>query len=334
MSEIMESNKIKSFWKKPQGITGLLFFGALAYGFYKLLPTLITFTENTIYLGLMVGGVAVLSYVILDNKNIIWYGYKLAMYHITRAVYTGIDPIAVAKISIKKLEGKKDFINENMIKLKGNIDGTKRQVEENTISANDKIALAKAAQSHNLPQDASLEGKKAIRLQNWNAKLQPLLDNMVRTYGVLKKMYDMADYIIKDKTDEVESIEKEYKSVKVALSALKSAQDIMGEGQKDEAFEQSMNFVKEDIGNKLGEMDRILEMATPYINNFDLQNAVADDKVNALLSSFNENAFAEGLDNLANKTTNPILITATPQKVALPASAQKELETAHDKYFN
>lgn len=329
-TEIMDTNKVKSFWRKPEGFTGMLFLGALAYGFYRLLPTLITFTENTIYLACMLGAVGLISYVILDNKNLIWYGYKLAMYHITRAVYTGVDPIAVAKISIKKLEGKKDFINENMIKLRGNIDGTQRQVKENEENFTAKTDLARAAQQKGMTTDASLEGKKAIRLQQWNIKLQPLLDNMKKTYAVLKKMYDMADYIIKDKTDEVEVIEKEYKSVKVALSALKSAQDIMGEGQKDEAFEQSMNFVKEDIGNKLGEMDRILEMATPYINNFDLQNAVTDDKVNQLLNSFNETAFTEGLESLTNKTPNPILITATPQKVAAPA---KQLEATHDKYF-
>ena len=51
------SLKPKSFWKKPEGKTGMLFMGLLGagglYGLYKVLPFLIEIVENTLYLGVL-----------------------------------------------------------------------------------------------------------------------------------------------------------------------------------------------------------------------------------------------------------------------------------------
>ncbi|MCI5059126.1 MAG: hypothetical protein MRY83_23640, partial [Flavobacteriales bacterium] len=64
--------KPKSFWKKPEGKTGMFGLAAIAGGvgylLYKLLPYLISIVENTLYLSLLLGVLAALIYVILDPK--------------------------------------------------------------------------------------------------------------------------------------------------------------------------------------------------------------------------------------------------------------------------
>lgn len=331
--------KTKSFWRKPQGITGLLVLGGIGYLLYLALPYLIQFTENVVYLGIMVGAIGIASYVIIDNRNMLWYLYKILMYNITKQVYTAIDPIATAKVYINHLIDKKNDINEQIIKLNGNIKSTQAQIDANTKQSKNKKAEAQAAQERNMGSVAILASKEALRLEDWNKDLQPLLDNMTKTYSFLKKMYDIADYIIKDKTNEIDIMEKKYKSVKIALSALKSANAVMGQDAKDAGFEQAMDFIKDDMANKLGEMDRILDLATPYINEFDLQQAVNDDRANDLLKSFNESAFTTGLGNLESKTTNPIIISnqasATPvlKSSNKVAPTQKVEEAAFDNFF-
>jgi hypothetical protein len=322
----------KSFWQKPEGITGLITFGLLGYGFYKILPNLIEFAENTIYLGAMVGGITLLSYLIIDNKSLIWYMYKTAMFKITNFFYR-IDPIAVAKIYIKHLREKKEDIGEQIEKLNGSIKKTEMDIEENNKQISENSIRASEAPKFNMNSQAMLAAKDVIRLQDWNRELQPLVDNMKKTQSFMKKMYEIADYIIKDKESEISIMEKKYKSIKIAVSALRSAQDVMGQNEKEAGFEQAMEFIKEDMANKLGEMDRILEMATPYINELDLQNAIEDKKAMELLNSFNEEAFKSGLNNLTIKNTSPIILENKTTKQKSSGLVLQEEDNSFDHYF-
>jgi len=62
----------KSFWKRPEGKTGMIFAGALGLGglyvLYKSLPFLIELVQNTLHLGILLAVLGALVYVILDPK--------------------------------------------------------------------------------------------------------------------------------------------------------------------------------------------------------------------------------------------------------------------------
>ena len=93
----------KSFWKRPEGVTGAIFLAGLVAGggylLYTALPTLIALASNTLYLALMVMVIAALLYMVLDPKmrRLIGYTYKSVMRWLT-GLFVQLDPIGVFKL--------------------------------------------------------------------------------------------------------------------------------------------------------------------------------------------------------------------------------------------
>ena len=89
MDALQSTSKPKSFWKRPEGTTGLIFLiGILAAGGFLLatfLPALIALAQNVLYLSIMLLILAAAAYVIIDPRarNLVWYMYKSVMRWIT-----------------------------------------------------------------------------------------------------------------------------------------------------------------------------------------------------------------------------------------------------------
>ena len=53
----MQNFKPKSFWQRPEGVTGVLFLGSIlaaaGYVFVNYLPTIMQLAENTLYLSVI-----------------------------------------------------------------------------------------------------------------------------------------------------------------------------------------------------------------------------------------------------------------------------------------
>ena len=73
--------KRKSFWKRPEGTTGLVFLIALIAGggflLINFLPAIIALISNVVYLSIMLLVLAAIIYMVLDPKmrNLVWYMY-------------------------------------------------------------------------------------------------------------------------------------------------------------------------------------------------------------------------------------------------------------------
>ena len=107
----------KSFWKKPEGITGLLFIIGLVVGFYFLLPIILSLIVNTIYLIIFGVILAALIYCIIDPsiRTGFWYLFKMAMRAITGLIVR-IDPIAIMEVYISNLKDKREQMSEQISK--------------------------------------------------------------------------------------------------------------------------------------------------------------------------------------------------------------------------
>ena len=147
----------KSFWEKPEGITGLLFMAGIVLGggylLYKALPVLIVLAQNTLYLALLLAALAAVLYMVLDPRmrNLIWFAYKSIMRSIT-GMFVQIDPIGILKSYVEALQ-------DNLAKMSkqiGILKGQKRQLiqlmESNTkeIQTNMKLAFKPKSKVKNL----------------------------------------------------------------------------------------------------------------------------------------------------------------------------------------
>ena len=284
MSEPMNfdsaGSKQKSFWKRPEGVTGTIFLIGLILGggylLYTALPTLIGLASNVLYLSLLLMAIGAVVYVVLDPKmrNLIWYMYKSVMRWIT-GLFVQIDPIGILKSYVEELE-------DNLIKMRkqiGNIRGQMRKMqslmEKNSQEIENNLKLAAAARDANKESQMLLASRKAARLKETNAKYEVLHQKMEVLSRILNRMHQNSEILLEDTRDQVQLKEQERKAIRASHSAMKSAMSVMtGDPDKRAMFDAAIEAIADDVANKVGEMERFMEMSSSIMDSVDLQNGV------------------------------------------------------------
>ena len=111
--------------------------------------------------------------------------------------------------------------------------------------------------------------------------------------GFMEKVNTSADYIIKETEIKVKLKEAEYQIVKESSSALRTAVSIFkGNPDKKFYFDESMEYIQDDMSKKLGEMKRAMDLSSDFINSVDIQNGILSDKGQAMLDAFNNGNFS------------------------------------------
>jgi translation initiation factor IF-2 len=128
---------------------------------------------------------------------------------------------------------------------------------------------------------------------------------MQTVLAFMEKVNQSADYIIKETDIKVRLKETEYKIVRESSNALRTAVSIFkGNPDKKFYFDQSMEYIQDDMSQKLGEMKRAMDLSMDFINGVDIQNGILTDKGQALLDAYNRGDFK--LAQLATPAQNPI----------------------------
>lgn len=288
----------KSFWKRPEGVTGIIFAIGLTlaggYLLYKALPYIINLFENMLYAGILLVALAAFVYVILDPKfrNLVWYFYKVIMRKIT-GVFVQIDPIGIIKTYIEELKDRRVDMNNQITKLKGEAGKLKKIISDNAAQTDENLRMAKKAKEMGKNAEFIVYSREAGRLDESNKNLVPLQTRMEKMYAFLSKMYDSAGYLIRDMESEIRVKEQEYQAIKSSHSAMESAMNIInGNSDKKLMFDQAMEFIQDDMGKKLGEMERFMDLSTQFINTVDIQNGVYEEKGMEMLDQLTEKDFS------------------------------------------
>ncbi|UTA69095.1 MULTISPECIES: hypothetical protein [Emticicia] len=280
----MQETRPKSFWERPEGKTGTLFAAGLLLGggylLYKALPYLITLASNTLYLAGLLIVLAALIYMILDPKmrNLIFYIYKSIMRWIT-GMFIQLDPIGVLKTYIDELRSNLGKMNQQIATLKGQMYNLKTIIENNRKQIQNDLNLASKAKETDKQAMMVLKARKAGRLQESNIKLEDLYKKMEILYRVLTKMYENSEIMLEDIKDQVAVKEQERKAIRTSHSAMRSAMNILN-GNKDQRqmFDMAMESIADDVSQKVGEMERFMEMSSNFMDSIDLQNGVFEEE--------------------------------------------------------
>src|SRR5690625_552416 len=90
----------KSLWKRREGVTGAIFLAGILIGAIYLvlanMSAIVALASNVLYLSLMLIGLGLLLYVVLDPRmrNLIWYMYKCVIRWII-VLFIQIDPFGL-----------------------------------------------------------------------------------------------------------------------------------------------------------------------------------------------------------------------------------------------
>ena len=276
--------KPKSFWRRPEGVTGMIFMAGLIIGggylLYMALPALIALTSNILYLSLMLLALGAIVYMVLDPKmrSLIWYMYKSVMRWVT-GIFVQIDPIGILKSYVEDLKDNLRKMNKQISQLRGQMHKLGEIIHNNKKQIESNLHLASKARASNKQNIMILKSRKAGRLKESNMRLEDLYRKMEVLYRVLTKMYENSQILMEDIKDQVEVKEQERKAINASHNAMKSAMSIIsGDPDKKAMFDMAMEAIADDVSQKVGEMERFMEMSASFMDSVDLQNGVFEEE--------------------------------------------------------
>lgn len=308
----MENFKPKSFWQRPEGVTGALFLAGLLIGggwlLAKFLPALINLAENGLYLGALVMALAAIVYVVIDPKtrNLVWYMYKSVMRWMT-GIFVQIDPIGILKSYVEDLKENLAKMNKQIALLRGQMHKLNEIIRTNQRDIQNNLSLASKAKETDKQALVVLKSRKAGRLKESNMKLEDLYRKMEILYRVLTKMYENSEILLEDIQDQVKVKEQERKAIHASHSAMKSAMNIIsGNSDQRYMFDMALEAIADDVSQKVGEMERFMEMSSNFMASVDLQNGVFEEEGLAMLEKWEK----EGVSMLLGSEKESLLLKA------------------------
>jgi hypothetical protein len=292
----MNDIRQKSFWQKPEGVTGALFLAAImgggVYFLYKFSGAILSMLTNTLGIVAILAVLGVFIYMLLDPKwrTLTSYVYQSVMRWIT-GIFVTIDPIGILKNYISELQDNLSKMGVQIDNLKGQMRRLVTIVEENNKEIESNMIIAKRAKEQNNESAMLLASRKAARLRESNEKYTSLHNKMSILYRVLTKMYSNSAILIEDTSDQVKVKEQERKAIRASHSAMRSAMSIIrGDADKRALFDQAMEVIADDVANKVGEMERFMEMSSNFMNSIDLQNGVFEEQGLKMLEEYEKNS--------------------------------------------
>jgi len=271
------------FWQKPEGITGIIFLTTLAFAlamlslrfFPVLLSSIFQPLPLTVLLLLIMGGLVVL----IDRsfRHSLWGIFTRGMRWITHR-FVKIDPISTLNRHLAGLADNLGNLKRQSAKLRGQMHQLKELIHNN--EGQIRLNLQEAAQARSTNQQAELilKSRKAGRLQESNLRLETLYQKMVVLYQVLSRMHDNSKILYEDIQDQVALKEQELKAVHASHSAMQSAKNIIqGDPESRGLFDAAMEAVADDVGLKMGELERFMHASNRFMDTIDLQNGVFEE---------------------------------------------------------
>jgi hypothetical protein len=331
MNDLIPQNfKPKSFWERPEGVTGQVVgvarVAGAGYVLYKALPYIIKLLENTIYAALLGVVAVVLGFVISDKR--FWrlgkYMYMSLMRKITQ-IFVEIDPIGIMKNYVEELEGKLANMNTRIAKLSGMIRQCKEEISSNNKSRDGSMRLMSEAKKQNKTMDLALASREVGRMNDANLTYQDLLAKLELLYRVLTKYQEVSSFLIKDMKSEIKVKERKKEMMDNAYSAIKSAQAIInGDPDTRAMFDMANEYLAADYAMKIGEIEDFARMSDSFMRSVDLNNGIYEADAMQMLAEWEKNA-----ESLVLGDTKRLLIENNASN-ALPSSlTQTPREGAH-----
>ncbi len=305
--------KPKSFWQRPEGITGLFFLAALGAGALYIITAVnwAALFANTLYLAGTLAVIGALLYMVLDPKvrNLVWYMYKSVMRNIT-GLFVQIDPVGILKSYVESLQDNLRKMNKQISQLRGQMHKLQEIIHNNKKQIENNLQLASKARDTNNQNIMILKSRQAGRLKDSNLKLEDLYKKMEILYRVLTKMYENSEILMVDIQDQVSVKEQERKAIHASYGAMRSAMSILsGDPDKRAMFDMAMESIADDVAGKVGEMERFMEMSSNFMNSIDLQNGIFEEEGLKMLEKWEQEGVSLLLgndkQNLLSQANNP-----------------------------
>ena len=325
---------LKNFWQRPEGTVGkvVLVLGgvAAAYGFVQILPFLIAAATNTLRLAILIGALLLLVFIVSDRR--VWTLGKLifqsAMRFLT-GLFIELDPIGILKNYIAEMKKNLAIMDEQLGNLNGSIRTLQNQIDANQKEAEHSLALAAQADKKiaagglsSLDQQQFMSAKvtnqrHAASLLNINKSLTDLRDKLKILYDQLIRWRATAEFQVTDKENRVSEEEMRRKALKKAYSVFQAAKKIFrGDPVANQIYDQTLEYLADDAGQMLGEMEDFNRLANKLMTNMDLETGAINDEAIKQLTEFQQ--------KLLPASATPMPAGVSDQSPAVPVNKKDD----------
>lgn len=275
-------DKVKSFWDRPEGTTGMIvgvsLFALGGYFLYQLLPFIITLLENTIHALILFVVAAVLVFLVTSTqvRNMLWYGFKVMMRWITKW-FVDLDPIIIMETYVGHARDLLVNMEKQIEKLRGQMRQLKTDIDNQLKEMKNSFQLASKAKEKGQQNQMLLQSRQAGRLKESTMTLNEMYLKMEALYKRLSHIHENTELMVEDLSNDVQLKKKERLAIIAAHKAMSSAIKFMKGDSKKELFDAAMESMAEDVGNKIGELERFMEVSNKFVDGVDLQNGVYEE---------------------------------------------------------
>lgn len=217
-----------------------------------------------------------------------------------------LDPFIIAEDHIKDMVEEREKMKEETARLDGQKEALSMKIQEREQQLLDARDRAEAARKAGNSIALGAAAREMQRWQEFIDRLKPLRDNLDAVGAHLNRIYDNSKYLIDDAKGELEMKRDLYKSVTQGNKALSSALRLFnGDPEKRMLVEQSMEFLKDDIAQKLANMKQSIRLTNEIVEGIDLENATYEEKGMRLLAQMSEDGNFK-LDRIPDPIAIPV----------------------------
>lgn len=297
-----------SFWKKPdKGFAALLNVGIVGFVLYKVLPIALAICTTGIELAIAFIALLALIYLI----SVILKHFWLINLTVSRSIvgfFVELNPIAILKNSIHEMKENLEKIEKFQGELNASIEKTKESIEtkkakkdgdikklmivQNTITSRRHPVSHQSLTDHDL---MSYQSQQVVLTNSINladetiAKAETRLQKEEKCSKIIDKAIIMAKTKIEigenhlnNKKEEYEDA-KRYSAISKAFKSIFSSADLSHQEAEELAWEKINDTIAE--GN--ADLNSIFNGLDNGDISFDLDMALADNAVNAIISKYN-----------------------------------------------
>ena len=289
----MKELTAKSPWEKPGGTLAkvmlVVLIVALCVGLYYALPYLIELTKNMLTLAALVGVLALIVFLIMNDssRNFFKNLYFVIMRKLTGLIVE-IDPIAIVKGKIKEMKNRLVKIEDGISKMRGVHVKNEKALEANKKDLQDSLKKLQLIQKNGKMEEAVLLERHITQLDESVKKRTQNFEKSKLMIDILTKVKKSAEMKMKYTEEEIKLKEEDYELMKANHKALSSIKSLINP-QTDDAFDMAMEKMDTDISLYIGEMDEFLDSGV--IDDINLDNALSSVKSQAILDKYNNGGF-------------------------------------------
>jgi hypothetical protein len=222
-------------------------------------------------------------------------------------------------------------MNKQISSLKGQMYKLSELIRTNQREIQNSLGMASKAKETGKESIMVLKARKAGRLQESNMKLEDLYKRMEVLYRVLTKMYENSEIMLEDLQDQVVVKEQEYKAIKASHSAIRSAMSVLsGNPDQKYMYDMALEAMAEDVGQKVGEMERFMDMSKNIMDSIDLQNGVFEEEGINMLEQWEK----EGVSKLLGSDKDRLVAQANSNNDVLDLNVAPKIPTKAERGGN